>query len=139
MSAKILVVDDEWDFVQFISFNLTVHGFKVMAASNGLDALCKSRRFLPDLVVLDLMMEGIDGYSVCEIMRRQSSTNTSAIIIVTAASGQMARMNALGVGADDFLVKPFSARELIRRVKHVLEQREGKRSREVAHTHAEGA
>jgi DNA-binding response OmpR family regulator len=135
MSAKILVVDDEWDFVQFISFNLTAHGFKVMAASNGLDALCKARRFFPDLVVLDLMMEGIDGYSVCEILRRQASTKNSSIIVVTAASGQMARMNALAVGADDFLFKPFSARELIRRVKRVLEQREEKRTREIAHTH----
>ena len=135
MSAKILVVDDEWDFVQFISFNLTAHGFKVMATSNGLDALCKARRFFPDLVLLDLMMEGIDGYSVCEIMRRQSSMNTSAIIVVTAASGQMARINALAVGADDFLVKPFSPRQLIRRVKHALEQREEKRLPEIARAH----
>ncbi len=102
-----------------------------MSASNDLDALCTAWRFLPDLVVLDLMMEGIDGYSVCEILRRQTSTRTSSIIVVTAASGQMARLNALAVGADDFLVKPFSTRELIRRVRQLLEQRGGTQPREI--------
>jgi DNA-binding response OmpR family regulator len=135
MSAKILVVDDEWDFAEFLSFNLTAHGFKVVAASNGLDALAKARRFLPELVVLDLMMEGMDGYSVCEVLRRHPSTTTSAIIIITAAGGQMARMNALAAGADDFLAKPFSAHELVRRTKQVLENRERKRSREIPIQH----
>ena len=134
VSAKILVVDDEWDFAEFLSFNLTAHGFKVMAASNGLDALTKARRFHPELVVLDLMMEGMDGYSVCEVLRRHPSTTTVSIIIVTAAGGQMARINALATGANDFLTKPFSAHELVRRVRQLLQQREDNRSRQFPDT-----
>ncbi len=99
MSAKILVVDDEADFVELIAFNLKQEGYEVITANTGLDGLFKARRFLPDLVVLDLMMEGIDGYSVCEILRRQLSTRTMPIIIVTAIAGQLARLNGLAVGA----------------------------------------
>ena len=84
MSAKILVVDDEWDFAEFLSFNLTAHGFKVMTASNGLDALAKARCFQPELILLDLMMEGMDGYSVCEVLRRNPATQSAFIIIITA-------------------------------------------------------
>ncbi len=122
MSAKILVVDDEADFVDLVSFNLKQAGYEVIAANTGLDGLFKARRFLPDLIVLDLMMEGIDGYSVCEILRRQLSTKTMPIIIVTAIAGQLARLNGLAVGADDFLSKSCGPRELLRRVANVLQR-----------------
>ncbi len=132
MSAKILVVDDEWDFTELLSFNLTVHGFKVMTASNGLDAFVVARRFLPEIMVLDLMMEGMDGYTVCEVLRRQPWAKASSIIVVTAAGGEMARMNALAAGADEFLTKPFSTHELVRRVRQLLERREARRTRKMA-------
>ncbi len=122
MSAKILVVDDEADFVELISFNLKQEGYEVITANTGLDGLFKARCFLPDLIVLDLMMEGIDGYSVCEILRRQLSTKTMPIIIVTAIAGQLARLNGLAVGADDFLSKSCGPRELLRRVADVLQR-----------------
>src|SRR5258708_38807834 len=115
MSAKILVVDDEADFVELVSFNLKQAGYEVITANTGLDGLFKARRFLPDLIVLDLMMEGIDGYSVCEILRRQLSTKTMPIIIVPAIAGQLARLNGLAVGADDFLSNSCRPRPLLRR------------------------
>ena len=122
MSAKILVVDDEADFVELVSFNLKQEGYEVITANTGLDGLFKARRFLPDLIVLDLMMEGIDGYSGCEILRRQLSTKAMPIIIVTAIAGQLSRLNGLAVGADDFLSKSCGPRELLRRVANVLQR-----------------
>ena len=132
MNAKILVVDDEQDFVELISFNLREHGFEVLAASNGLGALFKVQRFLPDLIVLDVMMEGIDGFSVCEVIRRQPATKTIPIIMVTAATGQIARLNGLACGANEFMTKPFSPRELVRRAEAILQQRAGRTQGELA-------
>lgn len=132
MSAEILVVDDEADFVEFISFHLKSRGHIVHSASNGLEALFLARRVLPDLVILDLMMEGVDGYSVCEILRRQPSTKSAAILMVTAASGQIARLNGLAAGADDFLVKPFSPQDLLGRVEQVLEKQKARHQRAMA-------
>src|SRR5213593_152042 len=122
MSAKILVVDDEPDFIEFVSFNLRMHGLAVLTANNGLEALFLARRALPELVILDVMMDGVDGYSVCEILRRQPSTRGIAILMVTAATGQIARLNGLVAGADDFLCKPFGPQELLRRVERQLER-----------------
>src|SRR5262245_29809975 len=119
MSARILVVDDEPDFVEFVALHLKQRGFEVFTANNGLDALLHARRLLPELIVLDVMMDGIDGYSVCEILRRQPVTQQIPIILVTAATGRIAHLNGLASGADDFLPKPFSARELLRRVNKV--------------------
>src|SRR5262245_6427759 len=130
MGAKILVVDDERDFIEFVSFNLKQQGYEVLAATNGLDALYQARRSLPDLVVLDLMMDGIDGYSVCQILRRQPSTRTMPIIILTAAGGQMARRNGLASGADEFMTKPVTPRELVRRIEDVLRSHQEKAQRE---------
>jgi DNA-binding response OmpR family regulator len=120
MAAKLLVVDDEQDFVDLMTFNLRMHGFEVFSARNGLDALAKARRLQPDLVVLDIMMDGIDGYTLCEILRRQLSTRDIPVIMVTAASGQIARYHGLAVGASEFLHKPFTSQELVRAIERVL-------------------
>ena len=132
MSAKILVVDDEADFVELISFHLRACGHRVHAAHNGLEALFLARRVLPDVVILDVMMEGVDGYSVCEILRRQPSTKAVAILMVTAASGVIARLNGFAAGADDFLVKPFSPQELLSRVDQVMEKQKARVQRTMA-------
>ncbi len=121
MRPKILVVDDEPDVVELISFNLRTRGYDTIAASNGLEALIQARRFQPDLVVLDVMMDGLDGLSVCEVLRSQAATKSIPVIMVTAAAGEMARLNSLAAGAADFLTKPFSPQELARRVGRVLE------------------
>jgi len=123
MGAKILVVDDEQDMVDLLTYNLKARGYEVRAASNGLDALKQARLELPDLILLDLMLDGIDGYSVCEILRHQPSTATVPVIMITAMAGQIARVNGLAAGADDFMTKPFSPQELVTRIKRVLELR----------------
>ncbi len=121
MHGKILVVDDEPDVVELIGFNLRLHGYEVISAKDGLEALLKARRLLPDLVVLDVMMDGMDGLSVCEILHAQPSTKTIPVIIVTAAAGEMAKLNSFSAGAADFLTKPFSPHELVRKVGRILQ------------------
>ena len=130
MNTKILVADDEQDFVDLISYNLKEHGFTVLASNDGLDALVKARRYLPDLVILDRMLDGMDGYSVCEILRHQPSTKGIPVIMITAATGQIARLNGLAAGADDFLPTPFSPHELMQRVERVLALQTAKLERE---------
>jgi DNA-binding response OmpR family regulator len=119
--AKILLVDDEMDMIEMMAYNLGAQGHQILTAATGLEALNKARRFLPDLIVLDLMLDGIDGFSVCEILRAQPSTGQVPVLVVTALGGQIARMNALAVGANDFLSKPFSPQELVRRVQDILD------------------
>ena len=118
-----MLVDDETDMLEMMAYNLGADGYEIKTAVTGLDALNKARRFLPDLIVLDLMLDGIDGFSVCEILRSQPSTGRVPVLVITALSGQMARLNAMSVGADDFLSKPFSPQELVRRVRGLLAAR----------------
>ncbi len=122
MASRILVVDDEPDVVELITFNLRAHGYDIDSANNGLDALLKARRSHPDLIILDIMMDGIDGLNVCEILRAQPATRTIPVIMVTAATGEIARVNSFASGAADFLSKPFSPSDLLRRVAKLLEE-----------------
>jgi DNA-binding response OmpR family regulator len=121
MCPKILVVDDEPDVVELIGFNLRARGYEVLSAHDGLEALLKARRFLPDLVVLDVMMDGMDGLSVCEILHAQPSTRSIPVIILTAATGEMAKLNSYAAGAADFLTKPFSPLDLVHRISRLLQ------------------
>src|SRR5262245_14939367 len=123
VSSKLLLVDDETDMLEMMAYNLGAQGHVILTAVTGLDALNKARRFLPDLIVLDLMLDGIDGFSVCEILRAQPSTVRVPVLVVTALTGQIARMNALSVGADGFLSKPFSPQQLVRQVQELLDAR----------------
>ena len=109
MRPKILVVDDEPDVVELIGFNLRTRGYEVLTAHDGLEALLKARRFLPDLVVLDVMMDGMDGLSVCEILHAQPSTRAIPVIILTAATGEMAKLNSYAAGASDLFLLRFEA------------------------------
>jgi DNA-binding response OmpR family regulator len=124
--SKILVVDDENDFVELVSFNLKHRGHEVLTALSGLEALKQARRFLPDTIVMDVMMPGIDGFSVCEILRNQPVTKAIPVIMYTALTGQIARMNGIQAGADDYLIKPFKMQELVARVEKALERRKSK-------------
>ena len=128
MSAKILLVDDETDMLEMMAYNLGAQGHQILTAVTGLDAVHNAQRLVPDLIVLDLMLDGIDGFSVCEILRAQPSTGRVPVLVVTALGGQIARLNALAVGATDFLSKPFSPQELIRRVQDILDARTTHRS-----------
>ena len=120
MRKKILVVEDDLDLVELLRFNLTNAGFSVIAAFDGAEALKKARSMLPDLILLDLMLPELDGFAVCEILRRDSSTTAIPIIIVTAMSSQLARVAGIGAGANDFITKPFSPKHLLSRIETLL-------------------
>jgi two-component system phosphate regulon response regulator PhoB len=122
MKNKILVVDDEPDAVELITFNLKAAGYEVTAAVDGEEALTKARSVLPQLIVLDLMLPGVDGLEVCKILRRDPATAAIPIIMVTAKSAEIDRVLGLELGADDYLTKPFSPRELVLRVKRLLQR-----------------
>jgi DNA-binding response OmpR family regulator len=122
MSATVLIVDDESDMVELLSCYLRGAGFQIVTAGNGLEALHQARRWLPDLILLDVMLEGMDGYSVCEILRRQPSTARIPVILITALGGEMARLNGLGAGADDFVRKPFTREDVLQRIDQLIHQ-----------------
>src|SRR5271165_951188 len=120
MRHKILVVDDEPDMVELVSFNLRAEGYDVVTASNGMEALNQARSVLPDLIVLDLMMPELDGLSVCEILRRLPSTAPIPVIMLTAWKSELTRIIGLDSGAEDYITKPFSPRDLVTRVNNAL-------------------
>jgi len=124
MKAKILIVDDEPDALELISFNLRNAGFDVVSAEDGQEALTKCRQAPPDLMVLDLMLPEIDGLEVCKLLRRDPGTAHLPIIMLTAKAAEIDRVLGLEIGADDYLTKPFSPRELVLRVKKLLERRQ---------------
>ena|SRR5688572_284325 len=123
MKQKVLVVDDEPDAIELIAFNLRKAGYEIFTADNGKDALQKARVFLPDIIVLDVMMPALDGFEVCRMLRRDPITEAIPIIMVTAKSTELDRILGLELGADDFVTKPFSPRELMLRVKNLLQRR----------------
>ena len=113
MSIRILVVDDEPRYLRLMEANLTTEGYQVLKASNGQEAVDKVAAYQPDLVLLDIMMPVLDGFGACERIREFS---TVPIIVVTARGEENARVRGLDLGADDYIVKPFSATELLARV-----------------------
>lgn len=131
---KILVVDDEASIVELLRFHLEAQGFACSVARDGGHALKMAKEEQPDLVVLDIMLPGMDGYDVCRELRR---TGNMPIILLSAKTEELDRVLGLELGADDYVVKPFSPRELIARVKAVLRRhREG---RALDHKVLEGA
>ncbi len=124
MRQRILVVDDEPDIVELVSFNLKAEGYDVITAANGMEALNQARASLPDLIVLDLMLPEMDGLSVCEILRRLPSTAPIPIIMLTAWKSELSRIIGLDTGAEDYITKPFSPRDLVSRVNHTLRAHE---------------
>jgi phosphate regulon transcriptional regulator PhoB len=124
MKPKILVVDDEPDAVELIEFNLKAAGFDVVTAKDGAEALKKARQVLPQLILLDLMLPEVDGLEVCKILRRDPQTQAIPIIMVTAKAAEIDRVLGLELGADDYVTKPFSPRELVLRVKRLLRERQ---------------
>jgi phosphate regulon transcriptional regulator PhoB len=120
MNEKILIVDDEPDIVDLVSYNLKKDGFRVTTASDGEQALNKIRKDKFDLVVLDLMLPGIQGVELCRMIRSDPKTALTPIIMLTAKGEEVDRVIGLESGADDYMTKPFSSRELIARIKAVL-------------------
>lgn len=119
---RILVVDDEERMVRFIRMNLEHDGFEVSEAFNGKEAIKKIRDVTPDLILLDVMMPDLDGFEVLETVREVSNV---PVIMLTAKGEEDDRVRGLELGADDYVTKPFSPRELVSRVKAVLRRTEG--------------
>jgi phosphate regulon transcriptional regulator PhoB len=119
-SKKILVVDDEPDLVELVSYNLKKEGFTIFSAVSGEDALDKIRGNQYDLIVLDLMLPGIQGTELCRILRNDPRTEALPIIMLTAKGDVADRVRGLETGADDYLSKPFSPKELVARVNALL-------------------
>jgi two-component system KDP operon response regulator KdpE len=117
----VLVVDDESRMVEFIAMNLELEGFRVVRAANGSEALEKASREHPDLVLLDIMMPDMDGFETLEGLRETSSV---PVIFLTAKSEEVDRIKGLDLGADDYITKPFSPRELVSRIRAVLRRTE---------------
>ncbi|MBI5407532.1 MAG: response regulator [Nitrospirae bacterium] len=119
---KILVVDDEKDILTLLEYNLKKAGFKVISAQDGPDALALSRKEEPDLIVLDIMLPGMEGTEVCKILKGEEATRHIPIIMLTAKGEEIDRIVGFELGVDDYIIKPFSPRELVLRVKSVLKR-----------------
>jgi len=120
MKPRILVVDDEPEAVKLIEFNLKQSGYTVSTAGDGAEALKKARGQTPDLIVLDVMLPEMDGFEICKTLRLDPTTLRVPIIMVTAKAAEIDRVLGLELGADDYLTKPFSTRELLLRIKKIL-------------------
>jgi phosphate regulon transcriptional regulator PhoB len=117
---KILVTDDEKDIVELISYNLEKEGFSVLKAYDGEAALRSVRLQKPDLIILDLMLPKMSGLDVCKAIRSNQETTSLPIIMLTAKADETDKIIGLEIGADDYLTKPFSIKELIARVRAIL-------------------
>ena len=116
MPHRILSVDDEPDVTELLRFHLTKAGYEVWTASSGREAIETIRSWRPDLVLLDLMLPDIDGFGVCEILRRNAATAATPIIILSAWATNDARNVGMELGALEYVTKPFSPRDLVERV-----------------------
>ncbi|MEW6080671.1 MAG: response regulator [Bacillota bacterium] len=117
MSFKVLVVDDEKPIADIIKFNLEKEGYQVSVANDGREALQRAEEDRPDLVILDIMLPRMDGFAVCQEIRRRSHV---PILMLTAKQEEVDKVFGLELGADDYVTKPFSPRELVARVKAIL-------------------
>jgi two-component system alkaline phosphatase synthesis response regulator PhoP len=120
VKEKILIVEDEKDIVKMLDYNLKKEGFRTISASDGEDALDLATREHPDLIILDLMLPGINGLEVCKTLKKETKTASIPIIMLTAKTQESDKVVGLELGADDYMTKPFSVRELIARIKAVL-------------------
>jgi DNA-binding response OmpR family regulator len=120
MRRKILVVEDDADQLEVIRLVLEKAGFAIGTAANGSDALVKTRSISPDLIILDLMLPGLNGFDICETLRKDSATASVPIIMLTGLCSQFGRLAGLESGANDFLTKPFKVEELVSKVDKLL-------------------
>ena len=118
--TTILVVEDELDILQLIAHNLKSADFDVLTAQEGYEALSVAKNHLPQLIILDLMIPGLDGFEVCKELNRSPVTKDIPVLMLTARGEEVDRIVGLELGADDYVIKPFSPRELILRVRAIL-------------------
>ena len=121
MSRSVLIVDDEAYIVTSLEFVMKSAGFEVGVAFDGEEALAKVAEMVPDLVILDVMMPKLDGFQVCETIRANPLWKSVRIIMLTAKGRDAERNKGMSLGADDFLTKPFSTRDILKRAQEILE------------------
>lgn len=119
-NIKILIVDDEEDIRELLSYNLAKEGYKVSTAENGHEAISQAESIMPHLIVLDIMMEGMDGIEVCEKLREDEAFNETLIVFLTARGESFTQISALESGGDDFISKPIKPNVLKSRIKAIL-------------------
>lgn len=120
---KILVIDDERDILDLVEYNLKQNGYKVSCIATGEEALDEAINFKPDLILLDLMLPGVDGFDVCRDLKTQPETREIPVIMLTAKSEDIDVVTGLELGADDYITKPFSPRVLVARVRAILRKK----------------
>ncbi len=135
---KILVVEDEPDIRKLVQYNLTQERFSVLEAEDGEQALKLLQHEKPSLVILDLMLPGLSGMEVCKLLRQRSDTARLPILMLTAKAGEADRIVGLEMGADDYLAKPFSPREMVARVRAILRRSEAKPDMEAPPSYEKG-
>jgi two-component system, OmpR family, phosphate regulon response regulator PhoB len=118
--TSILIVEDDIDILKLLAYNLRTAGYEVLTCEEGFQAVTMAKHRLPDLVLLDLMIPCLDGFEVCKELKRSPETRNIPVIMLTARSEEVDRIVGLELGADDYVVKPFSPRELMLRVRAVL-------------------
>ena len=129
---KILVVDDERDILELVEYNLSKDGYHVSCVTTGEDALKAARGDLPDLIVLDLMLPGLDGLEVCRTLKGDPKTSRMPIVMLTAKGEEADVVTGLELGADDYITKPFSPRVLVARIRAVLRRKAQKPAEETS-------
>src|SRR3990167_495415 len=120
--SHLLIIEDEKDIVEAIEYNLKKENFKVSKAYDGSSGLRLAREKKPDLIILDLMLPLLDGFEVCKNLKKETKTADIPIIMLTAKSSEVDKVLGLELGADDYMTKPFSMRELIARVRTILKR-----------------
>jgi len=125
---KVLIVDDEPDILEFLHYNLTRNGFETIQASNGMDALKLADKEVPDLILLDIMMPGMDGVETCYELRKNEKLKDSLIAFLTARSEEFSEIAGLEAGADDYIQKPIRPRLLLSRIKALMRRKESSRA-----------
>ena len=121
---KILLVDDEKDILEFISYNLNKEGYKVLTAHNGRDGIELARKFVPQLILLDVMMPEIDGMETCEELRKIRELDNTIIVFLTARGEDYSQIAGFKAGGDDYIVKPISPKVLISKIKALIRRRD---------------
>jgi phosphate regulon transcriptional regulator PhoB len=123
--SRVLIIEDDKDIVELVRYNLEKEGFQVSAAEDGVTGLARVKRSPPDLLVLDLMLPRLPGLEICKELRRDMGLPRLPILMLTARGEEADRVVGLEMGADDYVTKPFSPRELVARVKALLRRSEG--------------
>lgn len=124
-AKKILLVEDDADIASTVEYNLSQEGYNPKVVSNGADSIITVRKFKPDLILLDVMLPGMDGFEICKRLKADDRTRDIPVIMLTVKSSDVDVVLGLELGADDYVTKPFSIRVLLARVKNILKRAEG--------------